>query len=106
MRATSPTRRPRAAALVAAVATLATLGATATAAAALATSGAAAPSSACTVDYRITSSWSGGFQADVTVTNLGAPRSGWELGWDLPPGEGVSQLWNGCLLYTSPSPRD
>ncbi|MFD4990956.1 glycoside hydrolase family 6 protein [Cellulosimicrobium cellulans] len=98
MRATSPTRRPRAATLVAAVATLATLGATATAGAALATSSAAAPAAACTVDYRVTSSWSGGFQADVTVTNLGAPRSGWELAWDLPAGEGISQLWNGTLV--------
>ncbi|MFE6234775.1 glycoside hydrolase family 6 protein [Cellulosimicrobium sp. NPDC057862] len=97
MRATSPTRRPRAAKLVA-VATLATLGATATAGAALATSSAAATSTACTVDYRITSSWSGGFQADVTVTNLGAPRSGWELAWDLPAGESIGQLWNGTLV--------
>lgn len=86
-------RTTTAAAALATVTALVAAGALATTVAA----GAAAAAPTCSVDYRVTSSWSGGFQADVTVTNLGAARSGWELGWELPAGEGIGQLWNGTL---------
>ncbi|MBD5785765.1 glycoside hydrolase family 6 protein [Cellulosimicrobium terreum] len=97
------TRRPHAtptASFAASLTAVAMLGAASVAAVAVTTtvaSGAAAADATCAVDYRVTSSWGGGFQADVTVTNLGAARSGWELAWDVPAGEGVSQLWNGAL---------
>lgn len=89
-------RGPRTTTLAAVVATVTALTATAAIGTGLASSAAAAPG-ACAVDYRVTSSWGGGFQAAVTVTNLGPARSGWELAWDVPAGEGISQLWNGAL---------
>ncbi|MEU5766343.1 cellulose binding domain-containing protein [Streptomyces asoensis] len=54
-----------------------------------------APSGACAVTYTITNQWSGGFQADVRLTNTGTGAwSGWSLGWSFPGGQTVSQLWN------------
>ncbi|MBK3627339.1 cellulose binding domain-containing protein [Streptomyces sp. MBT49] len=54
-----------------------------------------APSGACAVTYTITNQWSGGFQADVKLTNTGTSAwSGWSLGWSFPGGQTVSQLWN------------
>ncbi|MGW1023846.1 cellulose binding domain-containing protein [Streptomyces sp. NPDC002577] len=50
---------------------------------------------ACTVTYKITNEWSGGFQADVTLTNTGDQAwSGWSLGWSFADGQKVSQMWN------------
>ncbi|MFW6638628.1 cellulose binding domain-containing protein [Nocardiopsis algeriensis] len=49
----------------------------------------------CEADYRITHTWSGGFQAQVTVTNTGTEEiDGWEMSWDFTAGERVSSLWN------------
>jgi endoglucanase len=63
---------------------------------ALATSAAGA-TTACEVDYAVTSAWDGGFQADVTVTNLGDARTGWDVAWEPAAGESVTQVWNGRL---------
>ncbi|MFG2574959.1 cellulose binding domain-containing protein [Streptomyces sp. NPDC048481] len=53
------------------------------------------PTGACAVTYTITNQWSGGFQADVKLTNTGTSAwSGWSLGWTFPDGQTVSQLWN------------
>ncbi|WP_316770562.1 cellulose binding domain-containing protein [Streptomyces sasae] len=53
------------------------------------------PSGACTVTYRISNQWTGGFQADVQLTNTGSTAwSGWSLGWSFPNGQTVGQLWN------------
>ncbi|OLT25922.1 hypothetical protein BJF79_12370 [Actinomadura sp. CNU-125] len=50
----------------------------------------------CEVAYRVDGTWSAGFQATVRITNLGAgPIDGWRLGFDLPDGQAVTQLWNG-----------
>ncbi|MFB8027736.1 cellulase family glycosylhydrolase [Streptomyces sp. NPDC056465] len=49
----------------------------------------------CKVDYTVTSQWTGGFQAGVKVTNLGAPLSGWTLGFTMPDaGQKLAQGWN------------
>ncbi|MEU1164793.1 cellulose-binding domain-containing protein, partial [Streptomyces sp. NPDC005921] len=54
-----------------------------------------APTGACTVTYTITNQWTGGFQADVRLTNTGtASWSSWSLGWSFPNGQTVGQLWN------------
>jgi arabinoxylan arabinofuranohydrolase len=50
----------------------------------------------CAATYRTTSSWQGGFQAEVTVT-AGAALSGWRVSWTLPSGQTVNQVWNGTL---------
>ncbi|WP_089158215.1 cellulose-binding domain-containing protein [Micromonospora sp. NBS 11-29] len=68
-----------------------------TAGAALVVTGAQAAAAGCRVDYRVTSQWSGGFGADVTVTNLGDPVNGWTLVWSYPAGQTVSQAWNASV---------
>ncbi|MER5552587.1 cellulase family glycosylhydrolase [Streptomyces sp. NPDC002793] len=55
----------------------------------------AAAASGCKVDYTVTSQWSGGFQGGVKLTNLGAPVTGWTLGFTMPDaGQKVVQGWN------------
>jgi hypothetical protein len=56
---------------------------------------AAAPT--CRAGYTITSQWSTGFGAEVTVTNLGDAVSGWTLGWTLGAGQGITQAWNATV---------
>lgn len=49
----------------------------------------------CSVTYKVTQEWSGGFQADVTVTNTSDTSwNGWQLGWSFPDGQKVTQMWN------------
>ncbi|MEU7924062.1 cellulose binding domain-containing protein [Micromonospora sp. NPDC049801] len=64
----------------------------------IATAQAATP--ACAVDYRVTSQWTGGFGADVVVTNLGDAVTSWSLAWSFAPGQGVTQAWNATLTVT------
>ncbi|MGC4971941.1 cellulose binding domain-containing protein [Streptomyces sp. DT199] len=53
------------------------------------------PTGACEVTYKITSQWSGGFQADVRLTNTGArPWTGWSLAWTFTDGQKLTQAWN------------
>ena len=53
------------------------------------------PTGACSVTYRITNQWAGGFQADVQVTNTGSTTwNGWALGWSFADGQQIGQLWN------------
>ncbi|MDG4786045.1 cellulose binding domain-containing protein [Micromonospora sp. WMMD1102] len=56
-----------------------------------------APASAatgCRVDYTV-NQWSGGFSANVALTNLGDPLNGWRLEWTFPSGQTVTQGWGG-----------
>ncbi|MDX3696516.1 cellulose binding domain-containing protein [Streptomyces europaeiscabiei] len=49
----------------------------------------------CSVSYRVTYRWNGGFNADVTITNTGnVPISGWTLRWSLIRGQMVTNMWN------------
>ncbi|GIF00718.1 cellulose binding domain-containing protein [Paractinoplanes rishiriensis] len=59
-----------------------------------------AAAAGCSVDYKITNQWTGGFGADVTITNLGDPVSAWTLGWTLASGQGISQAWNANVTVT------
>jgi poly(3-hydroxybutyrate) depolymerase len=53
---------------------------------------------ACSAGYRVVSSWSGGFQADVTVSNTGSTAiTGWRVSWTPASGQSISQVWNGTL---------
>ncbi|MEV8311684.1 glycoside hydrolase family 3 N-terminal domain-containing protein [Streptomyces flavidovirens] len=55
---------------------------------------------ACTAQFKVASSWSGGYQAEVTVKNTGTgPLTGWSVAWDLN-GSTVTNLWNGSLSVT------
>jgi hypothetical protein len=67
----------------------------------LATTGAAAliltqpatAASGCQVSYTA-SSWSGGFSASISITNLGSPITNWTLTFSLPGNEAETQGWS------------
>ncbi|MFD0821855.1 cellulose-binding domain-containing protein, partial [Micromonospora zhanjiangensis] len=56
--------------------------------------------SGCKVTYTISSSWSGGFGANVDITNLGDPVNGWRLTWTYGAGQTIQQLWNGSYTQS------
>jgi hypothetical protein len=52
----------------------------------------------CSATAKVSNSWSGGFQVDVTVANNGTSQSnGWKVGFTLPSGDTVSASWNASL---------
>ncbi|HEY1620922.1 MAG TPA: cellulose binding domain-containing protein [Streptosporangiaceae bacterium] len=53
--------------------------------------------SSCAVHYAVNSSWSGGFNASITITNKGTPPiSFWQLAFSFPAsGESVQGGWDG-----------
>ncbi|WP_216589883.1 cellulose binding domain-containing protein [Streptomyces brasiliscabiei] len=62
------------------------------------------PTGACAVTYKITNQWSGGFQADVQLSNTGTSAwTGWSLGWAFPDGQTVSQIWNAAHTQSGPA---
>ncbi|WP_041832225.1 glycoside hydrolase N-terminal domain-containing protein [Actinoplanes sp. N902-109] len=58
--------------------------------------------SGATATYAVTSSWNGGFQAEVTVTAGSAPITGWTVAWSFANGQVISQVWNGTLTQNGP----
>jgi hypothetical protein len=60
------------------------------------TSGPTGGAGTCAAAYTITSSWSGGFQASVTVTAGSTAITGWAVKWTLPSGQAITNLWNGA----------
>ena len=56
----------------------------------------------CHATYSVSSTWSGGFQANVTVANSGSSAiNGWTVDLTLPSGQTISSLWNGVNTGTS-----
>jgi endoglucanase len=56
---------------------------------------------ACTAVYKVTNAWSGGFQADVLVTNTGAAAlNGWTLSFTFGGDQKVGSGWNGTFAQT------
>ncbi|MEU4829501.1 lytic polysaccharide monooxygenase [Streptosporangium sp. NPDC023615] len=54
------------------------------------------PDGPCTATYKTVSSWSGGFQGEVTVSNPGSTAlNGWSATWTLGNGSTVNSVWNG-----------
>ncbi|WP_433789625.1 cellulase family glycosylhydrolase [Actinoplanes sp. CA-252034] len=52
----------------------------------------------CSATYKTISSWTGGFQAEVTVRNTGTTTSsGWSVNWTYPSGTTAGSVWNGVL---------
>ena len=47
----------------------------------------------CRVAYTVPSQWQGGFQAAITVTNLGDPLNGWTLGFSFGGDQHVGNVW-------------
>ncbi|MGW5235386.1 glycoside hydrolase family 6 protein [Streptomyces nodosus] len=56
---------------------------------------------ACAVSYRVSSSWAGGFNADVTVKNSGSSAlNGWTLKWTFPNDQKVVNAWNATVTQS------
>jgi O-glycosyl hydrolase len=55
---------------------------------------AGAAAAGCSVNYAVSSQWQGGFGANVTITNLGDPLTGWTLTWSYTAGQTITQAWN------------
>lgn len=54
---------------------------------------------ACSVRYRVTNQWPGGYQVEVVITNSGsAVIDGWTLSWTLPADQGLSAIWGAQLV--------
>ncbi|KOX23715.1 beta-glucosidase [Saccharothrix sp. NRRL B-16348] len=64
----------------------------------------APPPGGCVATARLTGSWQGGFQVEVTVTNAGAARlNGWTVTWAKLGGQTINSLWNGKVTETGTS---
>jgi hypothetical protein len=59
-----------------------------------------AAAAGCSVTYAVSSQWQGGFNAAVSITNLGDPLNGWTLTWSFPAGQSVTQAWNTTLTQS------
>jgi lytic cellulose monooxygenase (C4-dehydrogenating) len=59
------------------------------------TSPSTGPSGSCSAVMRTTSSWSGGFQSEVTVTAGAGAIKSWAVSWTLASGQTISSVWNG-----------
>ena len=60
----------------------------------------------CAAAYKVTNSWPGGFQREVSITNTGTSTTkGWTLGWTFPDGQTISQLWNGAYTQSGATVR-
>ena len=77
-----------------------TVGLTVAGAAAVVTANTAHAAAGCRVDYAISSSWPGGFGANVTITNFGDAVNGWRLTWSFGAGQTITQLWNGSVTQS------
>ncbi|MBM2619542.1 cellulose binding domain-containing protein [Actinoplanes sp. LDG1-06] len=59
------------------------------------------PARTCRVTYRTTSEWTGGFVAEVTITNTGTtPVNGWSLAFTMPGNQRVATSWNAAFTQT------
>ena len=51
----------------------------------------------CSATYSVTSSWSGGFQAAVSVTAGASAIKGWTVTLNYPSAQGIQQAWNATV---------
>ena len=56
-----------------------------------------AATAGCSVAYTVTSQWPGGFGANVSITDLGDPVTGWTLTWSYSGGQRITQAWNATV---------
>nr|WP_221374200.1 cellulose binding domain-containing protein [Actinoplanes polyasparticus] len=57
----------------------------------------ASAAAGCRVAYTVSSTWPGGFGANVTITNLGDQLSSWTLAWSYGNGQTITQAWNATV---------
>jgi hypothetical protein len=54
----------------------------------------------CRVEYSVSSTWPGGFGANVNITNLGDSINGWTLVWSYSAGQTVAQAWSATVIQS------
>lgn len=60
-----------------------------------------APTTACSVGYRVLGEWPGGFQGEIKIGNPGtAAINGWKLGFTFADGQTVSNMWGGTAAQS------
>ncbi|WP_280177807.1 cellulose binding domain-containing protein [Mycobacterium pseudokansasii] len=65
------------------------------------TGGTGTGGSGITATYAPTSQWNNGFVANYTITNTGTtPVTDWQLQFDLPSNESITNLWNGQVAQS------
>ncbi|MFI0938658.1 cellulose binding domain-containing protein [Streptomyces sp. NPDC021020] len=65
------------------------------------TTSAGSSTGGCGVGYRVTNSWSGGFQGEIVISNTGAAaRSGWSLAFAFTAGQTITQMWGGTAAQS------
>jgi cellulose 1,4-beta-cellobiosidase len=94
-----PTVRRRTAALAAG----ALVAASGAVTAAMSTTSASAATAGCAVTYHVDNQWDVGFGVTVTVTNTGGPISSWNVGWNFPGNQKVTQGWNATINQSGQS---
>ncbi|MGD0830959.1 MAG: cellulose binding domain-containing protein [Terracidiphilus sp.] len=58
-------------------------------------------SGSCHVAYSVTSSWSGSFNAAITIYNTGtAPITSWQLQWSFSGNQTITNVWNGTATLS------
>src|SRR6185295_17675800 len=62
-------------------------------------------SAPCQISYTIVNQWSsnpgsGGFQAEVKITNSGPAINGWNVSWVFANGQSIYQFWESTLTQT------
>ncbi|GAA4732971.1 pectate lyase [Phytohabitans rumicis] len=67
--------------------------------------GAAQAAVGCRVAYSVTAQWSGGFTANVNLTNIGDPLPTWAVTWSFGAGQTVTQGWNAAITQSGSSVR-
>ncbi|WSR65690.1 cellulose-binding domain-containing protein [Streptomyces sp. NBC_01198] len=53
----------------------------------------------CSVDYTV-NQWSGGFTAQIAVTNLGPAVNGWRVAWNYQGDQHITSGWNATITQT------
>lgn len=82
-----------------AAAVLTAVAAAATPVVVLGGSGAAAAATPCSVSYQV-NQWSGGFTADVSITDGGAALTAWTVGWTFDGSQQITSAWNAEVKQT------
>ncbi|GAA0221050.1 protein kinase [Saccharothrix mutabilis subsp. mutabilis] len=64
----------------------------------------AAPPPDCTARFKVTNSWPGGYQAEITVQNArDSALPNWTVTWPREAGHVISNLWNGTVTAAADS---
>ncbi|ULR55875.1 cellulase family glycosylhydrolase [Streptomyces deccanensis] len=62
------------------------------------------PSGTCSVAYRATNEWQGGFQGEIVIRNTGTTAvSGWTLAFTFANGQTVTNMWGGTATQSGGS---